>query len=77
MIGAAELQNLANTYNRVYLENQETQKLICHQAEHDALTEALNRGSYEKLLHIYETGDALFALIIIDVDIFKSVNDIY
>lgn len=47
MIGAAELQNLANTYNRVYLENQETQKLICHQAEHDALTEALNRGSYE------------------------------
>ena len=77
MIGAAELQNLANTYNRVYLENQETQKLICHQAEHDALTEALNRGSYEKLLHIYETGDALFALILIDVDIFKSVNDIY
>ena len=76
-IGAAELQNLANTYNRVYLENQETQKLICHQAEHDALTEALNRGSYEKLLHIYETGDALFALILIDVDIFKSVNDIY
>ena len=77
VIGAAELQNLANTYNRVYLENQETQKLICHQAEHDALTEALNRGSYEKLLHIYETGDALFALILIDVDIFKSVNDIY
>ena len=37
----------------------------------------LNRGSYEKLLHIYETGDALFALILIDVDIFKSVNDIY
>ena len=36
MIGAAELQNLANTYNRVYLENQETQKLICHRAEHDA-----------------------------------------
>ena len=77
VIGAAELQNLANTYNRVYLENQETQKLIRHQAEHDALTEALNRGSYEKLLHIYETGDAPFALILIDVDIFKSVNDTY
>lgn len=77
VIGAAELQNLANTYNRVYLENQETQKLIRHQAEHDALTEALNRGSYEKLLHIYETGDAPFALILVDVDIFKSVNDTY
>lgn len=77
VIGAAELQNLAVTYNKVYLENQETQKLIRHQAEHDALTEALNRGSYEKLLHIYEAGDTPFALILIDVDIFKSVNDTY
>ncbi len=77
VIGAAELQNLAITYNKVYLENQETQRLIRHQAEHDALTEALNRGSYEKLLNIYETGDTPFALILIDVDIFKSVNDTY
>ena len=28
VIGAAELQNLAETYNAVYLENQEVQKLI-------------------------------------------------
>ena len=77
VIGAAELQNLAVTYNKVYLENQETQKLIRHQAEYDALTEALNRGSYEKLLHIYEAGDTPVALILIDVDIFKSVNDTY
>lgn len=77
VIGAAELQHLARTYNKVYLENQETQRLIRHQAEHDALTQALNRGSFEKLLHIYETGEPPFALILIDVDIFKSVNDTY
>lgn len=77
VIGAEELQHLAGTYNKVYLENQETQRLIRHQAEHDALTQALNRGSFEKLLHIYETGDPPFALILIDVDIFKSVNDTY
>lgn len=77
VIGAAELQHLAGTYNKVYLENQETQCLIRHQAEHDALTQALNRGSFEKLLHIYETGNPPFALILIDVDIFKSVNDTY
>lgn len=77
VVGAAELQHLARTYNKVYLENQETQRLIRHQAEHDALTQALNRGSFEKLLHIYETGEPPFALILVDVDIFKSVNDTY
>lgn len=77
VIGAAELQNLATTYNQVYQENQETQKLIRHQAEHDALTDILNRGSFEKILNIYEEGDTPFALILVDVDVFKSVNDTY
>ena len=39
VIGAVELQNLATTYNPVYLENQKIQKLIRYQAEHDALTQ--------------------------------------
>ena len=77
LTGAAELQNMAETYNKVFQENQETQKLIRHQAEHDALTEALNRGSFEKILKVYDTGDSPFALILIDVDTFKSVNDTY
>ena len=77
VIGAAELQNLAETYNKVYLENQETQTLIRLQAEHDSMTELLNKGSFEKLLKIYEEGNNPFALLLIDVDIFKSVNDTY
>lgn len=77
VIGAAELQKLAETYNRVYLENEETQMLIRHQAEHDALTDILNRGSFDKMLNIYAGGDRPFALILIDVDTFKSVNDTY
>ena len=77
VIGAAELQNLAETYNKVFKENEETQRLIRHQAEHDALTEALNRGSFEKILNIYDNGESQFALILIDVDTFKSVNDTY
>ena len=77
VIGAAELQNLAVTYNQVYEENQETQKLIRHQAEHDAMTDLLNRGSFEKILNIQEKGDRPFALILIDVDTFKTVNDTY
>ena len=41
------------------------------------MTELLNRGSYEKVLAIYEKGEVPFALILVDVDIFKSVNDTY
>ena len=49
--------------------------LIRHKAEHDPLTDLLNRGSFEKLLRIYEEGDSPFALIMVDVDYFKTVND--
>ena len=77
VVGAAELQDLALTYNEVYRENQETQKLIRHEAEHDALTDALNRGSFEKILNIYEGGEKPFAMIICDIDIFKQVNDLH
>ena len=62
VIGAVELQNLATTYNTVYLENQEIQKLIRHQAEHDALTQLLNRRSFEHMLHVYEDGKKPFCI---------------
>lgn len=77
VVGAAELRNLAETYNAVFRENAERQQLIRHQAEHDALTDLLNRGSFDKLLDMYEADGSSFALIIVDVDIFKSVNDTY
>lgn len=75
--GAAELCSLAETYNRVFEENEETQRLIRHEAEHDALTDLLNRGSFNKLLELYEKGSTPFALIIGDVDQFKTFNDSY
>ncbi len=77
VIGAGELQILAETYNQVREENESAQMLIRHQAEHDALTDLLNRGSYEKMLKLYESGERPFALILIDVDVFKQVNDTY
>ena len=77
VIGAQELQTLAETYNKVFKENEEAQKLIRHEAEHDSLTDLLNRGSFDKILNIYENGDRPFAMILVDVDTFKSVNDTY
>lgn len=73
--GANELQNLAATYNRIFDENEEKQQLIKHQAEHDPLTDLLNRGSYDRIFELYSKESRDFALILIDVDTFKSVND--
>ena len=75
--GVMELKNLAKTYNQVYIENEETKKLIRHEAEHDGLTDLLNRKSFDKMLEIYKNSDSVFALILVDVDVFKSVNDTY
>lgn len=61
----------------MYENNEAAQALIKHQAEHDALTDLLNRGSYDKLLKIYDQPGNHFALIMVDVDVFKSVNDTY
>ena len=69
--------NYKEVNNKVFKENEETQRLIRRQAEHDAMTDALNRRSFEKLLHMYENGDTPYALILIDVDTFKTVNDMY
>lgn len=75
--GANELQILAKTYNKIYAENEERQKLIKHQAEHDPLTDLLNRGSYDRIFNLYTKDKKNFALILVDVDTFKTVNDTY
>lgn len=75
--GAYELQQLAETYNDVYEDNQENQKLLRHEADHDALTKAFNRGAFDRLLRLYESGASDYALMIIDVDHFKTVNDTF
>lgn len=73
--GAYEIQTLARTYNSIYRENKEREMLMKRQAEHDPLTELLNRGSFDRILSIYLKDKIAFALVIIDVDNFKSVND--
>lgn len=75
--GAGELQVLAETYNRVFTENEATHMIVKHQAEHDPLTDLLNRGSFDKALKFHDDGKHDFALILTDVDQFKSVNDTY
>lgn len=77
VLGASELQSLAKTYNALFEENAERQRLMKHQAEHDPLTGLLNRGSFDRIRDLYERDGSSFALILIDVDTFKTVNDTY
>ena len=75
--GTNELQLLAKTYNDVYKENEERSMLMKHKAEHDPLTDLLNRGSFDRILNLFKKDGSNFALILVDVDTFKSVNDTY
>lgn len=49
VIGAVELQNLAETYNTVYEENKESQKLIRHEAEYDTYGHAMGDQVLKKV----------------------------
>ena len=73
--GAEELQYVARTYNKILAENKEAHERLSHEASHDALTGLLNRGAYDMMMETVDTSH--IALIIVDVDYFKSVNDTY
>jgi diguanylate cyclase (GGDEF)-like protein len=72
--GSKELRSFVDSYNQMYEENHRRTMLLKHEAETDPLTGLFNRGSYERLIE--ETGDDI-ALVLIDVDLFKNVNDTY
>ena len=72
--GANELRYLAGAYNAMYEENHQRTMVLKHAAEHDPLTGLCNRGAYDALLS--EHGHDI-ALLLVDVDKFKEVNDTY
>lgn len=70
--GSQEMRRMAESYNAMYAENHRKTEVLEHKARTDALTGLLNRGSYDKLL---EQNEQDVALILIDVDLFKDIND--
>ena len=56
-------------------ENKEASERLAHEASHDPLTGLFNRGAYD--LWMEGTDTEHIALILIDVDYFKTVNDKY
>lgn len=75
--GSYEFKYLALTYNNIYELNSANEAILRHRAEHDPLTGIINRGTFDQLRQVLKAKAAPIALLIVDVDKFKLVNDGY
>ena len=73
--GASEFRFLASTYNRIYEENRNQKQELAYEASHDQLTGVFNRKGFEQLLK--QVDHTKTALLLIDIDRFKKINDTY
>ncbi|MBR6325473.1 MAG: GGDEF domain-containing protein [Lachnospiraceae bacterium] len=72
-----EFEYLALTYNHLFELHSADMSKLEHKAEHDALTGLLNRAAYDGLTEYLSRYPNPLALLIMDVDDFKNVNDSY
>jgi diguanylate cyclase (GGDEF)-like protein len=75
--GSYEFRYLALTYNDIYELNAANQQMLRSKAEHDPLTGIMNRAGFEKLQNSLKNSTSPLALLLIDVDKFKGINDTY
>ncbi len=71
--GAGELRFVIHAYNRMLEETRKTTEELTYEAMHDRLTGLLNRNAFEIFCKEADLEHA--ALLIMDVDDFKSIND--
>ncbi len=75
LVGASELRFVSATYNRIFREYRKTKEKLTYDATHDVLTGLYNRSAYEVLFA--DADQQHVALLILDVDKFKHINDNY
>lgn len=77
--GVHELQYLGRVYNEAYQKNIDSavkEALLMHDAEHDPLTGLLNRRGFARIPLLIGTRESRnLAMLLIDVDHFKQIND--
>ena len=73
--GSSEMMFLVETYNQMTSQMQDANAKLDYKATHDALTGLYNRSAYDALWG--HGRDENIALLIVDVDYFKEVNDTY
>ncbi|MBQ8093559.1 MAG: GGDEF domain-containing protein [Clostridia bacterium] len=71
--GADEIRYLASTYNHFRGQMDNVKLKLSYEASHDALTGLYNRSAYDEYSQLNQKRG--IALILIDVDLFKRIND--
>ena len=74
-VGAKELRFVSETYNSIFEDNRKKFERLNYRSMHDALTGLFNRKAYDIMRR--EMDLTCMALLLVDVDKFKSVNDTY
>ncbi|MBR5485174.1 MAG: GGDEF domain-containing protein [Oscillospiraceae bacterium] len=75
-----EYNCLVGVYNNIYKQNMNNAanaSSLKYKAEHDVLTGALNRASFEQISGMLKSMDMPVGLLLMDVDDFKYINDTY
>lgn len=75
VIGSYELRYLAKTYNKMYDAFKKSIASLNYDASHDKLTGVYNRAGYDVLRQNIDVKTS--AVLLIDADNFKSINDTY
>jgi len=77
LIGSYEFKYLALTYNNIYEINAANNMMLRKKAEMDPLTGLMNRGVFQHLKQTLANHPLTMALVLVDVDEFKGINDRY
>lgn len=73
--GSAEMRFMARKFNALNEQSRQHQERLSYEATHDDLTDLLNRGVFEDMRAACDPDS--IAMIIVDVDKFKEINDTY
>lgn len=73
--GTYEIQYMSHIYNEFHSDSKELQKRLKQDAERDALTGVLNRRGYQTVIDKLASETFPLAVLVFDIDEFKSVND--
>lgn len=75
--GSYEMRYIAKAYNNLCEKNAVKASLLKHKAEHDPLTGLINRNAFDQIKMALTDSDEAIAYLIIDIDLFKNINDNY
>ena len=77
VLGSYEMRLIAKTYNALREKDEIKASILKHKAEHDPLTGLINREAFTKIKEVLSDTAEPIAYLIIDIDLFKAVNDKY